>query len=122
MAHDGRLTQSQSYSKHSCPRLEILAERGASSFARIADLIARFDVLPTDWHARQSCAGLCVRVDVAIATQFAQRLAERLRATVGFQTVMLIIVPQTRDANAAHALSEHSRTCYSAKDEQMVYC
>lgn len=82
------------FSAPSCaPRFEIHADRCPQALPRILGLFARLDLLPVDLRARQSCGGLWIRLAVEIDAEGAERAAEKLRAIVGVEAVMLIHAP-----------------------------
>jgi len=72
------------------PRFEIHADRCPQVLPRILGLFARLDLLPSDLRARQSCGGLWIRLAVEIDPASAERAAEKLRAIVGVEAVVLI--------------------------------
>jgi hypothetical protein len=72
------------------PRFEIHADRCPQVLPRILGLFARLDLLPSDLRARQSCGGLWIRLAVEIDPASAERAAEKLRAIVGIEAVVLI--------------------------------
>lgn len=78
------------------PRFEIHADRCPQVLPRILGLFARLDLLPVDLRARQSCGGLWIRLAVEIDAASAERAAEKLRAIVGVEAVVLIHVAAER--------------------------
>jgi hypothetical protein len=75
------------------PRFEIHAARCPQVLPRILGVFARLDLLPIDLRARQSCGGLWVRFAVELDAARAERAAEKLRAIVGVEAVVLIHAP-----------------------------
>lgn len=77
-----------------CPRFEIHGRRCPQLLARVAGMLAARTLVPTELHARKSCAGLWIAFDLNVDRESAERIAEKLRAIVTVDAVMLIHVPQ----------------------------
>lgn len=78
-------------------RFEVHAHRCPQVLPRVLGLFARLDLLPTDLNARQSCGGLWAGFYVDMAPEEAERAAEKLRATVGVDAVVLVHAPAAED-------------------------
>lgn len=78
------------------PRFEVHAARCPQALPRILAVFARLDLLPIDLRARRSCGGLWVRFAVELDAASAERAAEKLRAIVGVEAVMLIHAPPAK--------------------------
>ncbi len=93
MVHSARPSGGDATNPSAFPRFEIHADHCPQVLARIIGLFAAQGLIPTEFHARQSCGGLwaCLHVDVPPA--HAQRLAEKLRAMVSVHAVLLIQIP-----------------------------
>ena len=101
MVHYARLSGGDATRPSAYPRFEIHADCCPQVIARIIGLFAAQGLIPTEFHARQSCGGLwaCLYVDVPPAQ--AQRLAEKLRAMVSVDAVLLIQIPAADIASEA---------------------
>jgi hypothetical protein len=93
MVHYARLSGSDATNPPAFPRFEIHAERCPQVLARILGLFAAQGLIPTEFHARQSCGGLWVYLHVDVPPERAERLAEKLRAMVSVDAVLLIQIP-----------------------------
>ncbi len=91
-----------SYSASSpLPRIEIHAERGPQTLARIIGIFAAQNLMPADVLARQSCGGMWIGLHIDVEQRHAERLAEKLRSLVCVDAVVL--VAGGRDASAESA-------------------
>jgi len=82
-------------------RFEIHADRCPQLLARIVDIFAAGGVLPTDLHARRSVAGLWAGIEAPLTPDQAERIAQKLRATVGVAWVLVMPVPLARPSHRA---------------------
>jgi hypothetical protein len=76
------------------PRLEIHAELGPQTLARIVGVFAAQNLMPADLMARQSCGGIWIGLHIDVAPFHAVRLAEKLRSLVCVDAVILAQAPQ----------------------------
>jgi len=85
-------------------RFEIHAQRCPQVLPRILGLFARLDLLPVDLNARQSCGGLWAGFSVDVDPDGAERAAEKLRAIIGVDAVVLVHAPAAeRESHAWRA-------------------
>jgi hypothetical protein len=62
--------------------------------ARIAGVFATRGLIPSELIARRSCAGLWIGLHLDIERDAAERLAEKLRAIVPIDAVILVHAPE----------------------------
>jgi hypothetical protein len=72
------------------PRIEIHAERGPQTLARIIGIFAAQNLMPADVLARQSCGGMWIGLHIDVEQRHAERLAEKLRSLVCVDAVVLV--------------------------------
>jgi hypothetical protein len=82
-------------------RFEIHAERCPQLLARIVGLFAAGDILPTDLHVRRSVAGLWAGIEAPLTPDQAERLAQKLRVTIGVAWVLVMQLPCPRPPHRA---------------------
>lgn len=87
-------------------RFEIHAERCPQLLAKIIGLFAARALMPRSLHARQSCAGQWIEIEIDVAPGQADPLAEKLRTMVGIAAVLLIVRPRA-EHDAQRGLSAH---------------
>jgi len=75
------------------PYFEIHARACPQVLARVTGLLARFDMMPADFRARRSCGGLWMRASFEAGGADHDRIAERLRAIIGVEAVLLFVPP-----------------------------
>jgi len=93
MVHCAHSFSSPATAQPRAPRFEIHADGCPQVLPRILGLFARLDLLPVDVRARRSCGGLWAALHVEIDPASAERAAEKLRAMVGVDAVVLIHAP-----------------------------
>jgi putative lipoic acid-binding regulatory protein len=77
------------------PRFEIHADCSPQTLARIVGIFAAQNLVPSDLHARQSCAGIWIGLHIDMAADHAEQMAEKLRALVCTDAVILVPAPPT---------------------------
>lgn len=93
MVHVTRSTDTARAHATRFPRFEIHADRCPQLLARIVGLFAARALSPSELHARQSCAGLWIGLHLDVDRETAERLAEKMRAIVSVDAVILIHAP-----------------------------